>query len=55
MQYVVILVCLLALLIFGVLPGGCVTAVTEGLGAAVAYVFWGFVILCVLGGLSSRK
>ena len=55
MRYFVILVCLLAFLVLGVLPGGCVTAITQGVGAGLSYVFWGFVILCILGGLSSRR
>jgi hypothetical protein len=55
MRYLVVLFCLLALLIFGVLPGGCVTALTEGVSAGLGYIFWGFVILCILGALSSRK
>lgn len=55
MRYLFTLICLLAFLILGVLPGGCVTAISKGVGAGLAYVFWGFVILCVLGALSSRK
>jgi hypothetical protein len=55
MRYLVMLISLLVFFVLGVLPGGCVVAISDGLSAGLGFVFWGFVILCIVAGLSGGR
>lgn len=55
MRYLILLVCLMAFLIFGLLPAGCVVVFGEGIQDGLAYIVGGLLFLIIFGAFCSGR